>query len=38
MRVRCNHFHATGHPIMSSLEPGEDWSGCYLDQLPLVLR
>jgi uncharacterized UBP type Zn finger protein len=32
------HFHATGHPIMSSLEPGEDWSWCYVDQLPLELR
>ena len=25
------HFHETGHPIMSSLEPGEHWSWCYVD-------
>jgi uncharacterized UBP type Zn finger protein len=29
------HFHATKHPIMSSLEPGEDWSWCYVDQVML---
>src|SRR5438105_1825167 len=26
------HFHATGHPIVQSLEPGEDWNWCYVDQ------
>jgi uncharacterized UBP type Zn finger protein len=31
------HFHATRHPIMSSLEPGEDWSWCYIDQLAMRL-
>jgi uncharacterized UBP type Zn finger protein len=31
------HFHATRHPIMSSLEPGEDWSWCYIDQLVMRL-
>jgi uncharacterized UBP type Zn finger protein len=31
------HFNATRHPIMSSLEPGEDWSWCYVDQLALEL-
>lgn len=25
------HFHATGHPIIRSIEPGEDWAWCYLD-------
>jgi CPA1 family monovalent cation:H+ antiporter len=25
------HFHATGHPVMESAEPGEDWRWCYLD-------
>ena len=25
------HFHATGHPIMQSFEPGEDWYWCYVD-------
>ena len=25
------HFDATGHPIISSLEPGEDWRYCFAD-------
>jgi hypothetical protein len=32
------HFHATGHPIISSLEPGEHWSWCHVDQLAMDLR
>ncbi|MDM2537573.1 UBP-type zinc finger domain-containing protein [Mycobacteroides abscessus] len=24
------HFHATGHPVMRSHEPGEDWRWCYV--------
>lgn len=27
------HHRATGHPIVRSLEPGEDWSWCYEDEL-----
>ena len=27
------HFHATGHPVMKSAEPGEDWGWCYIDQI-----
>ena len=27
------HFQATGHPIMKSFEPGENWGWCYIDQL-----
>jgi uncharacterized UBP type Zn finger protein len=26
------HFHATGHPIIQSFEPGEDWRWCYVDE------
>lgn len=29
------HFHATGHPIMQSLEPGENWMWCYVDEMIL---
>jgi Zn-finger in ubiquitin-hydrolases and other protein len=29
------HFHASGHPIMKSAEPGESWGWCYIDQIPL---
>jgi hypothetical protein len=32
------HFHATTHPIITSIEPGEDWSWCYVDQLAMELR
>lgn len=26
------HFHATRHPIIRSVEPGEDWEWCYVDE------
>jgi uncharacterized UBP type Zn finger protein len=26
------HFHATQHPVMESIEPGETWKWCYVDQ------
>ena len=26
------HAHTTGHPIIQSIEPGEDWSWCFVDQ------
>ena len=29
------HFHEVGHPLMRSIEPGETWIWCYLDQLML---
>jgi hypothetical protein len=41
---RCNssknkhaakHFHATKHPIARSIEPGENWACCYVDELLL---
>jgi len=25
------HFHATKHPIIQSLEDGEDWRWCFID-------
>ena len=30
------HQQASGHPIIHSLEPGEDWSWCYIDELAFV--
>ena len=27
------HFHETGHPVMRSAEPGEDWRWCFVDEL-----
>ncbi len=34
------HFHATGHPVIKSFEPGEDWGWCYVDgvAIPSVRR
>lgn len=29
------HFHRSGHPIVRSLERGEDWGWCYADQVLL---
>jgi uncharacterized UBP type Zn finger protein len=26
------HFHRTGHPIIRSFEPGENWGWCYVDE------
>lgn len=26
------HAHALGHPIVQSMEAGEDWRWCYVDQ------
>jgi hypothetical protein len=30
------HAREVHHPIVSSLERGEDWSWCYVDELVLV--
>ena len=27
------HFHSTGHPILRSFQPGEDWRWCYVDEV-----
>ncbi|MBL1077117.1 Na+/H+ antiporter [Nocardia sp. 2] len=27
------HFHHSGHPVMRSVEPGESWRWCYVDEL-----
>jgi uncharacterized UBP type Zn finger protein len=27
------HFHASGHPLVQSYEPGEDWYWCYVDNI-----
>jgi len=27
------HFRATKHPIVKSIEPGESWFWCYVDEL-----
>ena len=30
------HAHAASHPIIRSLEPGEDWNWCYLDEVAFI--
>jgi uncharacterized UBP type Zn finger protein len=32
MRHAHEHAHATGHPIIQSFQPGEDWRWCYVDE------
>jgi len=32
-RHATKHFHATQHPVVRSLEPGETWGWCFVDQL-----
>lgn len=27
------HFQATGHPVVISAEPGEQWIWCYVDEV-----
>ena len=34
-RHASRHFHQTGHPVMASLEPGERWAWCYVDEMML---
>ena len=36
-RHATKHFRATGHPLIRSLEPGEDWIWCYVDEVFLPL-
>jgi uncharacterized UBP type Zn finger protein len=31
------HFHHTQHPVMRSIEPGEEWGWCYVDEMMLDL-
>ena len=31
------HARAASHPIVRSLEPGEDWSWCYVDEVGFVV-
>jgi uncharacterized UBP type Zn finger protein len=31
------HFHGDGHPLMRSLEPGETWSWCFVDDVALAI-
>ena len=32
------HAEASGHPVMRSAEPGEEWSYCFVDDAAFVVR
>lgn len=34
-RHATKHYRATGHPIVRSFQPGEQWSWCYVDEVYL---
>lgn len=34
-RHATRHYRETGHPIIKSHEPGEDWGWCYVDEVTL---
>ena len=36
-RHATKHAHATPHPLIRSLEPGEEWCWCYVDQVAFVV-
>ena len=31
------HHHETNHPLIRSLEPGEEWSWCFVDEVAMIL-
>jgi uncharacterized UBP type Zn finger protein len=31
------HARTVGHPLIRSLEPGETWSWCFVDELDLII-
>jgi uncharacterized UBP type Zn finger protein len=31
------HAQTTQHPLIRSIQPGEDWSWCYVDQVAMVI-
>jgi hypothetical protein len=37
MRHASKHAAGAGHPIVSSMEPGEDWTYCYVEDIAFVL-
>lgn len=37
-RHASRHAREAGHPVLRSVEPGEEWSWCVVDELMFVLR
>jgi uncharacterized UBP type Zn finger protein len=36
-RHASRHAAGTQHPLIRSLEPGEEWSWCYADELAMII-
>jgi len=36
-RHASKHFEESGHPLIRSLEPGEEWSFCFVDDAGMLL-
>jgi uncharacterized UBP type Zn finger protein len=36
-RHASRHAEASGHPLMRSIQPGENWSWCFVDELALSI-
>jgi Zn-finger in ubiquitin-hydrolases and other protein len=36
-RHATKHAHARRHPVLRSVEPGEEWSWCVIDEVAFVL-
>lgn len=36
-RHAAAHAHTSRHPLIRSLEPGEEWSWCYVDEVAVVI-
>ncbi|MDB5105097.1 MAG: zinc finger UBP-type protein [Fibrobacteres bacterium] len=34
-RHATGHFKGTGHPLIRSIEPGETWAWCFVDEVEL---
>lgn len=32
------HYHDSSHALIRSLEPGEEWSWCYVDEIALLIE
>lgn len=32
MKHATVHYHAVGHPVIRSFEPGEEWRWCFVDE------
>jgi uncharacterized UBP type Zn finger protein len=36
-RHASSHAHKTGHPLIRSIQPGEDWSWCFVDEVAMLI-